>query len=132
MPITTVETLVQRANECVETLSPQQALELDSEQKAVLVDIRDIRELNREGRIADAVHAPRGMLEFWFDPECNYHREIFDQPDKTFILFCAAGWRSALAARTLLEMGFTNIAHIDGGFGAMKDVGATIVGSEEK
>ena len=130
MSITSVETLVQRANECVETLSPQQAIELDTNQQAVLVDIRDIRELQREGKIADAVHAPRGMLEFWFDPQCEYHRKVFDQPDKKFVLFCAAGWRSALAAKSLVEMGFGNIAHIDGGFGAMKDAGATLAEDE--
>jgi rhodanese-related sulfurtransferase len=130
MSITSAETLVQRANERVETLSPQQAIELGSGQNAVLVDIRDIRELHREGRIVDSVHAPRGMLEFWFDPQCEYHRNVFDQPDKKFILFCAAGWRSALAAKSLVEMGFSNIAHVDGGFGAMKDAGATLVEEE--
>ncbi|MCP4185944.1 MAG: rhodanese-like domain-containing protein [Hyphomicrobiales bacterium] len=130
MPVTSVESLVQRANECVETLSPQQAIELGSGPKAVLVDIRDIRELQREGRIVDSIHAPRGMLEFWFDPQCEYHRSVFDQPDRKFILFCAAGWRSALAAKSLVEMGFDNIAHIDGGFGAMKDAGATLVEEE--
>jgi rhodanese-related sulfurtransferase len=130
MSITSVETLVKRANERVETLSPQQAIELGSGQNAVLVDIRDIRELQRDGRIVDSVHAPRGMLEFWFDPQCEYHRNVFDQPDKKFILFCAAGWRSALAAKSLMEMGFGNIAHVDGGFGAMKDAGATLVDEE--
>jgi rhodanese-related sulfurtransferase len=130
MSITSVETLVKRANERVETLSPQQSIELGSGQNAVLVDIRDIRELQRDGRIVDSVHAPRGMLEFWFDPQCEYHRNVFDQPDKKFILFCAAGWRSALAAKSLMEMGFGNIAHVDGGFGAMKDAGATLVDEE--
>jgi len=130
MSITRVETLVEQANESVETLSPQQAIALGSTQQGILVDIRDIRELQREGRIADAVHAPRGMLEFWFDPQCQYHRDVFNQPDKKFILFCAAGWRSALAAKSLVDMGFENIAHIDGGFGAMKDAGATLVHEE--
>jgi rhodanese-related sulfurtransferase len=132
MSITSVETLVRQANELVETLTPQGALQLCSDDQAILVDIRDIRELGREGKIAQAVHAPRGMLEFWFDPQCEYHREIFNQPEKTFVLFCAAGWRSALAARTLFDMGFDNIAHIDGGFGAMKNAGATIVSSDKK
>ena len=130
MSITSAETLVQRANESVETLSPQQAIEQSSGQNGVLVDIRDIRELQRDGRLVDSLHAPRGMLEFWFDPQCEYHRNVFDQPDKKFILFCAAGWRSALAAKSLVEMGFGNIAHIDGGFGAMKDAGATLVDEE--
>ena len=127
MAITSVKDLVKQAIEIVETLSPQEALKLQSEDKAVLVDIRDVRELGHTGKLKDAVHAPRGMLEFWFDPDCTYHRTVFDQPDKTIILFCAAGWRSALAARTLVEMGFDNIAHIDGGFGAIKDAGATII-----
>ena len=127
MKITSIETLVRQANELVETLSPDQAIGLFASEKAVLVDIRDIRELGREGRVADAIHAPRGMLEFWFDPQCTYHREVFNQPDKKFVLFCAGGLRSALAARTLVDMGFDNIAHIDGGFGAIKDAGVTIV-----
>lgn len=132
MTITSVQDLVLQANEIVETLSPAQALTRQSSGQAVLVDIRDIRELGKLGKIEDAIHAPRGMLEFWFDPSCDYHREVFHQPDKTFVLFCAAGWRSALAARSLVEMGFGNIAHIDGGFGAMKDAGATIVDTDLK
>ena len=132
MTIVSVEKLVKRANKMVEIISPSKALQMAAGKHAVLVDIRDIRELSREGRVEDALHAPRGMLEFWFDPQCEYHREVFNQPDKTFVLFCAAGWRSALAARTLVEMGFDNIAHINGGFGAMKDAGATIIADEAK
>lgn len=122
-----VKELVAKANEQVTTLSPDAALAAQKENGALLVDIRDVRELNREGRIEDAVHAPRGMLEFWFDEESLYHREVFANEEQTYILFCAAGWRSALAAKSLMDMGFDNIAHIDGGFGAMKDAGATLI-----
>ena len=132
MAITSVEKLVAQANAMVTTLSPSDAISKQSDGGAILVDIRDIRELTREGKITDAIHAPRGMLEFWFDPECTYHRDVFAQSDKTFVLFCAAGWRSALAARSLVEMGFSNIAHIDGGFGGLKDAGATILEPDPK
>ncbi|MBL4597449.1 MAG: rhodanese-like domain-containing protein [Rhizobiaceae bacterium] len=122
-----VKELVERANEQVTTLSPENALEGQQQGQMLLVDIRDVRELNREGRVENAVHAPRGMLEFWFDAESPYHREVFAEESQTYVLFCAAGWRSALAAKSLMDMGFENIAHIDGGFGAMKDAGATLV-----
>jgi len=122
-----VKELVERANEQVTTLSPENALEGQQQGQMLLVDIRDVRELNREGRVENAVHAPRGMLEFWFDAESPYHREVFAEESQTYVLFCAAGWRSALAAKSLMDMGFENIAHIHGGFGAMKDAGATLV-----
>ncbi|MFK5977348.1 MAG: rhodanese-like domain-containing protein [Rhizobiaceae bacterium] len=127
-----VKDLVAKANEQIKTHSPDEALAAQKDGNALLVDIRDIRELDREGRIEDAVHAPRGMLEFWFDEESPYHREVFANEDQTYILFCAAGWRSALAAKSLMDMGFDNIAHIDGGFGAMKDAGATLIEKSTK
>lgn len=123
----TVKELVKQANDQVDTWNAQKALGEQSKADAVLVDIRDIRELGKEGRVDGAVHAPRGMLEFWFDEESPYHREVFADSDKTYVLFCAAGWRSALAAKTLTDMGFDNIAHIDGGFGAVKEAGAKII-----
>ena len=126
MPITPVEELVKQANSQVETWSPDKVGEARNSDGVVLVDIRDIRELDREGRVERAVHAPRGMLEFWFDPSSQYHREVFNQPDKTFVLFCAMGWRSALAAKTLKDMGFDNIAHVDGGFFALKESGVPV------
>lgn len=89
------------------------------------VDVRDVRELEREGRVPGAVHAPRGMLEFWVDPESPYHRPVFAE-DKEFILFCAAGWRSALATKTLQDMGLPRVAHIEGGFTAWKRSGAPV------
>lgn len=128
MPITPVKELVERANAQVDVWDAKKALVEQKTGKAILVDVRDIRELGREGRVADAVHAPRGMLEFWFDPSSPYHRDAFADPDKTYVLFCAAGWRSALAAKSLDDMGFANIAHVDGGFDALSEAGAQIIG----
>jgi rhodanese-related sulfurtransferase len=132
MPITPVSELVERANSQIETLTPEQALAGQDRGEFVLVDIRDIRELQREGRVRAAVHAPRGMLEFWFDPQSQYHRDVFAAPNKKFVLFCAMGWRSALAAKSLDDMGFENIAHIDGGFAALRDRGAAIEKLDDK
>jgi len=88
----------------------------------VFVDIRDVRELEREGMIPGAFHAPRGMLEFWVDPESPYYKAIFT-PDKHYILYCAADWRGVLAAATLEEMGFGNVLHLEGGFSEWKKTG---------
>lgn len=132
LAITGVKELVRAANEQVVTHTPEQALALQESGRARLVDIRDIRELDREGRVKDAIHAPRGMLEFWFDPESPYHREVFADSNVQYVLFCAAGWRSALAAKSLQDMGFENIAHIDGGFGALKENGAQISEGQAK
>ena len=97
-----------------------------------MIDIRDPRELDREGRIPGAMHAPRGMLEFWGDPESPYHKEILADDSKTYVLYCASGWRSALSAKALQDMGFDNIAHVDGGFSALKDAGALVREVEKK
>ena len=96
-----------------------------------LVDIRDVRELEREGTIPLALHAPRGMLEFWVDPESPYFKSVFANEDKELILFCGGGWRSALAAKTLQDMGMTNVAHMDGGFSAWKSAQAPIISYQE-
>ena len=96
-----------------------------------LGDIRDIRELWREGAVPGAVHAPRGMLEFWVDPESAYHREVFAN-GKRFIFFCAGGLRSALAAQSVQRMGMTPVAHIAGGFAAWKEAGGAVVAKEKK
>ena len=112
----TAAQLVAEANEEIVTLTPADALQMQQDGEAVLVDIRDIRELAKSGRVPDAVHAPRGMLEFWVDPESPYHREVFAQQGKTYIFFCAAAWRSALATRDLQNMGLAPVAHIEGGF----------------
>lgn len=131
MAITPVKELVDRANKQVDMWNAEQALARQNAGDAMLVDIRDIRELDREGRVAGAVHAPRGMLEFWFDPSSPYHRETFAEAGKTYVLFCAAGWRSALAAKSLEDMGFQNIAHVDGGFGALAEAGAQVDGKPD-
>jgi rhodanese-related sulfurtransferase len=96
-----------------------------------LVDVRDIRELEREGLIPGAFHAARGLLEFWADPESPYFKPVFGEP-KEFVLYCAAGWRSALATKTLQDMGLENVAHMEGGFDAWKAAGAPIAAKERK
>lgn len=97
-----------------------------------LVDIRDIRELQAEGTVPGSFHAPRGMLEFWVDPESPYFKKVFAEGGKEFVLFCGAGWRSALAARTLQDMGMQNVAHIDGGFTEWVKQGAPTETLEER
>ena len=119
----TAQQLVAEATAEITTLSPQEALDLQQKGEAILVDIRDVRELGREGKVPDAVHAPRGMLEFWVDPESPYHRDVFAQTGKTYIFFCAAAWRSALATRDLQNMGFGPVAQIEGGFKKWREDG---------
>ncbi len=116
MPITPAADLVARAKAEITTLSVEEAQAEVEAGRAVLVDIRDIRELDRDGRIPGAVHAPRGMLEFWVDPASPYHKEVF-ATDRRLVLFCAAASRSALAAKTLRDMGLENVAEMDEGFG---------------
>ena len=120
MPITkTVKMLVAEAKQQTNSISPADAHDRQQAGDAVLIDIRDIRELQRDGRIDGAFHAPRGMLEFWADPDSPYHKEIFATKGE-LVLFCASSWRSALAAKTLQDMGFSNIRDMDGGFAAWK------------
>jgi rhodanese-related sulfurtransferase len=114
-----IKTLLEEANSTVRTLSIEEAKALLGREDVQFVDLRDPRELEREGRMPGAFHCPRGMLEFWIDPESPYAKPQFQQ-DKTFVFFCAGGWRSALAARTAQDMGLKPVAHIDGGFGAWK------------
>ncbi len=115
-----IKKLIADANEVIETLPTTEAIEAVNDDNSVIVDLRDIRELYREGRIPGSTHAPRGMLEFWVDPDSPYHKEIFAS-GKRLVLHCASGWRSALAAKTLQEMGLDNVCHIDGGFKAWKE-----------
>jgi rhodanese-related sulfurtransferase len=116
MPITRgYKTLVNEAMNQVKTYSVAEVLPRITDPKVQLVDIRDIREL-AEGTVVGAFHAPRGMLEFWVDPDSPYHKLIFADDSKEFILFCGAGWRSALATKTLQDMGMSQVAHIDGGW----------------
>ena len=96
-----------------------------------LVDIRDPRELERDGCIPSALHAPRGMLEFWFDPESPYFKPIFGDESKEFVLYCGSAWRSALSVRTLQDMGLTNVSHMEGGFGGWKKSGGAIESYED-
>jgi rhodanese-related sulfurtransferase len=124
-----VEELVRAAEREIETLDIGEALKLQGRGDVVLVDLRDIRELNRDGRVPGAFHCPRGMLEFWIDPVSKYHKPIFAE-DKRFVFFCAAGQRSALAAQTAQRMGLKPVAHIRGGFGAWKAAGGPVDLSE--
>tara|TARA_B100000586_G_scaffold255889_1_gene218340 strand:+ start:340 stop:753 length:414 start_codon:yes stop_codon:yes gene_type:complete len=128
MIIKSSKTLVKEALTQITTLDASKAKELLEKNKYYLIDIRDIRELWNEGAIENAYHIPRGMLEFWLDPESPYYKkEKFGDSSKSFILFCAGGMRSALAAKSLKEMGYENIAHVDGGFAEMKVAGFKVV-----
>ena len=120
MKITTSAELVDKALKEIKTLTIEEAHSKMIEGKSNIIDIRDIRELQNSGRIEGAVHVPRGMLEFWLDPESAYFKEGKLDLKKEMVLFCAGGLRSALAAKTLKDMGFEKVSHIDGGFGAMK------------
>ena len=113
------QALINHAMEVIETIPLDQAQAFLSDPNAVFVDIRDIRELEREGMIPNALHAPRGMLEFWVDPESPYYKPIFGE-GKRLILYCASAWRSALATETLQRMGVPRVCHLAGGFSAWK------------
>jgi len=133
MEIKSSKTLVEEALKNVETIDSSNAKKLNDEQKCTLIDIRDIRELWNEGTIENAIHVPRGMLEFWLDPQSPYFKKgKFDDLSKKILLFCAGGMRSALAAKTLKEMGYNNVAHIDGGFGSMKINGFKVIDKDKK
>jgi len=117
--------LVAEAEETIETIDVAAAQALLGRSDVVMVDLRDPRELEREGRMPGAFHCPRGMLEFWIDPESPYAKPVF-QEDRRFVFFCGGGWRSALAARAAQEMGLKPVAHIAGGFAAWKKAGAPV------
>ena len=120
MKITSSTELVNKALSEIKTISTDEAHSKMKEDKSNLIDIRDIRELQSEGKVEGAVHIPRGMLEFWLDPESAYFKQGKLDLDKEMVLFCAGGLRSALAAKSLKDMGFEKVSHIDGGFGAIK------------
>ena len=120
MEIKSSQVLVQEALKDIKTIDKDEAYNLVEEKKCNLIDIRDIRELENEGRVENSNHIPRGMLEFWLDPESIYFKEGKLDLEKEMVLFCAGGLRSALAAKTLKEMGFKKVSHIDGGFGSLK------------
>lgn len=117
--------LVAEAEAGIETLTVEQAIPLVGDETVQFIDLRDIRELGREGRMPGAFHCPRGMLEFWIDPESPYHNDVFAQ-DRKFVFFCAGGWRSALAAKAAADMGLKPVAHVGGGFGAWKEAGGPV------
>ncbi len=126
-----IKELVAEANAEIETITVNDALKLKDDPGVTFVDIRDIRELDRDGRIPGAFHAPRGMLEFWVDPESPYYKEIFGS-GKKFVFFCAGGMRSALAAQQLQRMGLEPVCHMAGGFGAWKAAGAPVEAPAER
>ena len=119
MKIKSSSFLVSEALKEIKTITPAEALKLSKDNKCNLIDIRDIRELEKQGRIENSQHMPRGMLEFWMDPESVYFKDGRINMNKEMVLFCAGGLRSALAVKSLKEMGFEKISHIDGGFASM-------------
>ena len=120
MVIKSSQTLVQEALKEIKTINTDEAYELSQNGKCNLIDIRDVRELENEGRVENSHHIPRGMLEFWLDPESAYFKNGKLDPSKEIVLFCAGGLRSALATKSLKDMGFEKISHIEGGFSALK------------
>ena len=120
MTIKSSQTLVSEALKEIKTISTDEAHKMADDNQCNLIDIRDVRELQKEGQVEGANHIPRGMLEFWLDPESVYFKEGKLDLNKEMVLFCAGGLRSALAAKSLKDMGFEKVSHIDGGFGAIK------------
>jgi rhodanese-related sulfurtransferase len=123
--------LLAEASAQIKTYSIAEARAKLDDQNVLFVDIRDVRELEREGIIPGAYHAPRGMIEFWVDPESPYFKPVFGE-QKEFIFFCAAGWRSALTTKTVQDMGLTSVADIEGGFTAWKAAGAPVAEKAKK
>jgi len=132
MNIKSSQDLVNEANQLIETLDIVQVKSLVDNNECVLIDVRDIRELWKEGTVKNSKHIPRGMLEFWLDPQSSYFKENKFDLKKKIILFCALGMRSALATKSLVEMGFKNVAHVNGGFDALKQSGFIIATKEKK
>lgn len=117
--------LLRAAEEEIRTLTPAEAMALQGRDDVQFVDIRDPRELQREGTIPEAFHATRGMLEFWIDPDSPYYKDVFGS-GKTFVFFCQSGWRSALATQSVQRMGLGDVCHIEGGFRAWKEAGGPV------
>ena len=132
MNIKSSQTLVEEAQKSIETLSSSEVKTLYDNKEITLIDVRDIRELWKEGTIENSKHIPRGMLEFWLDPESTYYQSNKIKDIKKIVLFCALGWRSALATKSLVDMGFKNVAHVDGGFDALKKSGLKVIVKEKK
>jgi rhodanese-related sulfurtransferase len=132
MNIKSSQDLVNEANQSIETLDVSKVKSMVENNECILIDVRDIRELWREGTIKNAKHIPRGMLEFWLDPQSSYFKENNFNPRKKIILYCALGMRSALATKSLVEMGHKNVAHVNGGFDSLKQSGLEVVTKEKK
>ena len=132
MSIKSSQKLVQEAYENIETLSADEVKNLIEKNQVTLIDVRDIRELWKEGTIENSKHIPRGMLEFWLDPNSSYYQENKIKDLKKMVLFCALGFRSALATKALTDMGFKNVANVSGGFDSLKKAGLKVVPKEKK
>ena len=132
MNIKSSKELVDQANQSIKVMSPEQVKDAYDKGEVTLIDVRDIRELWKEGTIKDSIHIPRGMLEFWLDPQSSYFQEKKIGDIKNIVLFCALGFRSALATKALKEMGFNNVANANGGFDSLKKVGLPVVTKEKK
>ena len=132
MNIKSSQSLVENALKSIETLSSSEVKKLAENNEITLIDVRDIREIWKEGTIENSKHIPRGMLEFWLDPKSTYYQANKIKNVKKMVLFCALGLRSALATKSLADMGFKNVAHVDGGFDALKKSGLKIVTKEKK
>jgi len=123
--------MLEAARAEIENLPADRAAALHGSPDVVFVDLRDVRELAREGQVPGAFHCPRGMLEFWIDPESPYHKKVFAER-RRFVFYCASGWRSALAAQTAQRMGLARVAHVDGGFTAWKEAGGPVAQHTQK
>ena len=132
MNIKSSQKLVEEALKSIETLNSAEVKKLVENNEITLIDVRDIREIWKEGTVENSKHIPRGMLEFWLDPESTYYQANKIKDLKKMVLFCALGLRSALATKSLMDMGFKNIAHVDGGFDALKKSGLKIITKEKK
>lgn len=121
----TVKQMVREAETAIKTVPVLEAAKLLDSENHVFVDLRDVRELDHDGMIPGAFHAPRGMIEFWIDPDSPYHKDIF-ATGKTFVFYCRSGWRSALATKTVQDMGLENVSHIHGGFTAWMEAGCPV------
>ncbi len=132
MNIKSSKELVNQANESIKVMSPEQVKNAYDKSEVTLIDVRDIRELWKEGTIKNAIHIPRGMLEFWLDPQSSYYQEKKIGNIKNIVLFCALGFRSALATKSLKEMGFDNVANANGGFDSLKKIGLPVIPKEKK
>ena len=127
----TVKQMVEDAEAEIKSLPVLDAMNLLESEDHVFVDLRDVRELDHDGMIPDAFHAPRGMIEFWVDPESPYHKDIFAS-GKTFVFYCRSGWRSALATKAVQDMGLKPVCHIHGGFSAWMEAGCPVADRPKK